>query len=88
MLWRVYWRLGLARISKKETLGFIWTGMAGLLAVIGAIVVNRRAREQIKTNRLIEQGHNQDRFKAATEHLGKPETQIAAYYEFCKLAEN
>ena len=74
--------------SKKETLGFIWTGMAGFLAVIGAIVVNRRAREQIKTNRLIEQGHNQDRFKAATEHLGKPETQIAAYYEFCQLAKN
>ena len=73
--------------SKKETLGFVWTGMAGLLAVIGAIVVNRRAREQIKTNRLIEQGHIQDRFKAATEHLGKPETQIAAYYEFCQLAE-
>ena len=81
--------------NKIEALKFIGVGIGGILAAIGAIAINRRAdaqvksaRAQVKNNELIEKGHIQEQFKTATEHLGKPETQIAAYYEFCQLAKN
>ena len=81
--------------SKYEMLKFIGLGIGGVLAAIGAIAINRRAdaqvksaQAQVKNNELVEKGHTQEQFKTATEHLGKPETQIAAYYEFCQLAKN
>ena len=81
--------------NKIETLKFIGVGIGGILAAIGAIAINRRAdaqvesaKAQVETNQLMEKGHINERFKTAAEHLGKPETQITAYYEFCQLAKN
>lgn len=76
--------------NKNEALKFIGIGMGGLLAAIGAIAVNRRADAQVKNNKLVEKGHIQDRFKAATEHLGhrRAGMRIAAYYEFYQLAQD
>ena len=89
--------------EKTRVLEFIGFGMGGILAAIGAIAINRRADAQVKSaeaqaesakaqvdnNKLIEKGHIQDRFKAATEHLGheRPGMRIAAYYEFYQLAK-
>ena len=84
--------------QKKENiiiaLGWI---MGGVLAMINAAILNKRAiaqndilKEQIKANQLTEKGHNQDRFKAATEHLGseKSSVRIASFRAFYHLARD
>ena len=104
------WLLGTYGL-KQNTLKFIGFGMGGVIAILGALAVNRRAnaqaeiaaaqaktaaaqaeiaKEQAKNNKLIEDGHIQERFKSAIEHLGNESAgmNIAAYYEFYQLAQD
>ena len=76
--------------NKIETLKFIGLVMSWILAVIGALAINRRADAQVKNNELVEKGHNQDRFKTATEHLvsEKSSVRIASFREFYHLARD
>ena len=87
-------RISISEIQEKIIVFLGWIA-GGLLAAINAIIFNKRAAaqikvaaEQAKNNHLTERGHIQDRFKAATEHLGHahPGMRIGAYYEFYQLA--
>ena len=84
-------------INKTETLKFIGLGIGGVLAVIGALAVNRRADAQIKSakaqvrnNELVEKGHIDERFKVAIQNLAseQPSARIASFYQFYYLAKN
>ena len=86
--------ISISEIQEKIIVFLGWIA-GGLLAAINAIIFNKRAAaqikvaaEQAKNNHLTERGHIQDRFKAATEHLGHahPGMRIGAYYEFYQLA--
>ena len=73
------WLLGTR--SKKETIEFIAFGIGGLLAVMGAIALNRRATAQEKNNDDI-------RFQDIMIGLGDKETtiRVASFYRFYYLA--
>ena len=73
------WLLGIR--SKKETIEFIAFGIGGLLAVMGAIALNRRATAQEKNNDDI-------RFQDIMIGLGdeKPAVRVATFYRFYYLA--
>ena len=75
--------------TKFEILKFIGWGMSGLIATLGVIGLLQRAAALDVQNKLTETGHVHERFKAATEHLGneRASMRIAAFYEFCHLAE-
>ena len=82
--------------DKIETLKFIGFGMGGILAAIGAVAINRRADAQVKSvvaqvenNKLIEKGHNNDRFQQAAVNLGhqKRRVRITSFYQFYYLAK-
>ena len=71
--------------------------MGGVLAIINAAIFNTRAaaqieilKEQVKSNQLTEKGHIQDRFKAATEHLGSEKSivRMASFNEFYYFARD
>ena len=88
------WLLGAK--DKNETIKFIGLGMSGVLAVIIALALNRRAAAQaesaaamVENNKLIEKGHIDERFKAAVQSLGseQPSVRIAAFYQFYHLAK-
>ena len=88
--------------SKQETLEFIGLGMGSVLAVMGAVALHQRAEAAMKNAEamtknaevaaknyaLTEEGHIQERFKAAVQSLGHAESfvRIAAYYQFYHLA--
>ncbi len=74
--------------SKRETLEYIGLGIGGVIAVMGALALNQRAKEMAKNNALIEKGHINERFKAAVESLAnaKPSARIASFYQFYYLA--
>ena len=74
--------------NKKETIQLIGWIMGGVLAAIGAIAINERAKAQIENNKLIEKGHIDERFKTVVEHFGNPATRQASYYGFYQLAKN
>ena len=79
----------LGTVSKKAaTLSSIGYGMGGVLAVIGAIAINRRADADVKNNKLTEKGHINERFQHATVNLGHDKTnvRIASFYQFYYLA--
>ena len=82
--------------SKKETIEFIAFGIGGLLAVMGAIAINDRARAQnriadaqVENNKLVEKGHVNERFKSAIENLGRENqtARISAFYQLYYLAK-
>ena len=81
------WILGTK--SKKEALEFIAFGMGGVVAVIVAAAINRRANAQASNNKLIEKGHIHDRFQHATINLGhkKRRVRITSFYQFYYLAK-
>ena len=83
----VAWFLGTD--DKKETIQFIAYGMGGVVAAIVASAINRRADEQARNNKLIEKGHNNDRFQHAAANLGheKRRVRITSFYQFYYLAE-
>ena len=60
----------------------------GLLAIIGAIILNKRAVAQDKSNKLTEDGHRQERFRDAIGHLGddSPAIQLGGIYALYHLA--
>ncbi len=96
MFWIGKFGFELSDTPKPETLKFVGWIIGGILAVIGVIAVNRRAdaqtkiaEEQAENNKLIGEGHIEERFKAAIEHLGHdaPRMRIVAYYEFYQLAQ-
>ncbi len=75
--------------GKLELLEFIGWVISGLFAVLGVIGLLQGADALDKQNKVTEKGHIQDRFKAATEHLGNKSSvsaRIAAFYEFYRLA--
>ena len=76
--------------TDKNIFFFLGWVASALLAAINAVIFSNRAKEQTKANQLVEKGHIQDRFKAATEHLGSehPGMKIAAYHEFHQLAKD
>ena len=76
--------------NKTEALSTIGYGMGGVLAFIGAISINRRANAEAESNRLIEKGHVEDRFKTATKDLQNlsPVIRISAFYQFYYLAKH
>ena len=94
----ITWFLGTgSEGGKKETIKFIAFGIGGMLAIMGAVAVNRRAiaqiqnvEAQVENNRLTEKGHIDERFKSATENLGNQntETRIVAFYQFYYLAKD
>ncbi len=73
--------------EKREIIRLIGWGMGGLLAAIVALALNRRAEEMAENNKLIEQGHINERFKSATESLAsdKVSVRIASFYQFYYL---
>ena len=95
-IWAAFaWLLGTD--TKKETIEFIAFGIGGVLATMGAIAINRRAaaqeknaEAQMENNKLIEKGHMDERFKSATENLGREHTEarISAFYQFYYLAKD
>ena len=83
--------------GKKETIKFIAFGIGGMLAIMGAVAVNRRAIAQIKNveaqvenNRLTEKGHIDERFKSAAENLWNENrgARISSFYQFYYLAKD
>ena len=83
--------------QKSEILQFIGLGIAGVLALLNAVAVNRRAtaqeestKAQVTNNELIEKGRIDERFKSATENLGSQNigTRIASFYLFYYLAKD
>ena len=79
-------RLGTA--EKKDTLTFIGLGMGGTLAAINAIAMNRRANAQERNNKLVEKGHDNNRFQNLVRDLGHGRTTVrtAAFHRFYYLA--
>ncbi len=75
--------------AKLEVIKLIGWGISGIIAVLSVYVLFERTAALDKQNKLIEQGHVQDRFKAAIEHLGneRVSTRIAAFYEFYHLGK-
>ena len=81
------WLLGTD--GKKETITYIGLGLGGVLAAMGALALNRRAKEMAKHNELIEKGHVDERLKAAVRNLGNAESsvRIIAFYQFYHLTK-
>ena len=86
----------LESMKKREIMKLIGLGIGGALAVIGTVVLNRRADAMAKSaaamaknNELIEKGHIDERFKAAIESLGHAaaSVRIAAFHQFYNLAK-
>ncbi len=75
--------------AKLELIKFVGWGISGLIAIFGVIGLLQRAAALDKQNETTEKGHVQERFKAATEHLGNRQAsvRIAAFYEFYRLAK-
>ena len=75
--------------SRSETLSSIGYGMGGVLAVIGASAINRRANADVENNRLIEKGHIHDRFVTAMKDLSSSNKQKRkfSFYQFYYLAK-
>ncbi len=86
--------------DKLEVLKLVGWGISGLIAIFGVVGLFQRAEALDKQNIIneknhkqqagdIEKGHVQERFKAATEHLGNEQVsvRIAAFYEFYHLAK-
>ena len=69
---------------KKDTLNFIATGMGGVIAVMVAVAVNRRANAEVENNELTQKGHDDARFQNLTENLGhkKASVRTSAFYRF------
>ena len=69
---------------KKDTLNFIAAGMGGVIAVMVAFAVNRRANAEVQNNELTQKGHDDARFQNLTENLGhkKASVRISAFYRF------
>ena len=76
--------------AKKATIQFISFGMGGVIAAIVAAAINNRARAQMENNKLIEKGHDNERFENMTANLGhgKITVRISTFYRFYHLAEN
>ena len=74
--------------DKSETLSTIGYGMGGVLAFIGAISINNRANAEAENNKLIEKGHDNERFQNITKDLGHNNAvvRVAAFYRFYYLA--
>ena len=97
------WARQLESENKREIIKMIGLGIGGALAVIGTVVLNRRADAMaksaaamaksaaatVKNNELIEKGHIDERFKAAIESLGHAaaSVRIAAFHQFYNLAK-
>ena len=90
------WTRQLGAESKSEVIKLIGLGMGGALAVIGTVLLNRRAdamassaAAMAQNNELIEKGHIDERFKAAIESLGHAlaSVRIAAFHQFYNLAK-
>ena len=81
------WILGTK--SKKEALEFIAFGMSGVVATIVAASINRRSDVQEQNNKLIAQGHDNERFENMITNLGhaKVAVRIATFYRFYYLVE-
>ena len=79
----------LGTTNKKDTIEFIAYGIGGTLGLIGTIALSFRADAQTINNKLIEQGHINERFKSATENLGHNDAsvRIASFYQFYYLAK-
>ena len=83
------------KCDRAETLSSIGYGMGGVLAVIGAIAINRRAEAQTKSikvqadsNELIAKRHIYERAQYAIGSLGNelPRPRIFAFYQLFYLA--
>ena len=83
--------------NKNEILTFLGFGIGGILAVLSVLASHRRAEamadsahEQAKTNEHVEQGHRQERFKIAVEHLGHESSSVrlGGAYELIHLARD
>ena len=90
------WIRQLGAENKSEVIKLIGLGMGCALAVIGKVLLNRRAdamassaAAMAKNNELIEQGHIDERFKAAIESLrhATASVRIAAFHQFYNLAK-
>ena len=81
------WILGTK--SKKGALEFIAFGMGGVVAAIVAASINRRSDVQEQNNKLIAQGHDNERFENMITNLGhdKVAVRIATFYRFYYLVE-
>lgn len=83
--------------GKKEVLTFLGFGMGGILAALSVLVAHKRAKaladtahEQAVANEHVEQGHRQERFKTAVDHLGheSPSVRLGGAYELVHLARD
>ena len=76
------------KCDRAETLSSIGYGMGGVLAVIGAIAIYRRADADVENNELIEKGNDDYRFQHMVSNLGHDRTsvRVATYYRFYYLA--
>ncbi len=74
--------------NKLELIKFVGWGITGLIAIFGVIGLLQRATALDQQNEMMEKGHIQERFNAATTHLGndRVSVRIAAFYDFCRLA--
>ena len=74
--------------GKYETLEFIALIMGGVLAILGATTINRRARAQEDNNKMVEQGNKDYRFQNLVNNLGHEKTtvRVATFYRFYYLA--
>ena len=74
--------------DRAATLSSIGYGMGGVLAVIGAIAINRRANADVENNKLTEKGLDNGRFQNITTDLGNQNAavRVASFYRFYYLA--
>ena len=75
--------------DKTETLKFIGLGMGGVLAAIGAITINRRAKALEQSNELVRQSRINNQFIDAIKNLWSDDilARRSSFYQFYYLAK-
>ena len=77
------------KCDRVKTLSSIGYGMGGILAVIGATAIHRRANAEAEDNRLTEKGHDNKRFQNMVNDLGhdKVTVRVVTFYRFYYMAK-
>ncbi len=75
--------------AKLEVIKLIGLGIGGVIAILGVTKLFKRVEILDEHRQIAEKGHIQDRFKAATKHLGSEQVseRVAAFYEFYHLGK-